>query len=129
MPKITSFINYKGGVGKTTLAVETSASLAYKFHKKVLLVDLDPQTNATLSLKSYDQWADWVQRNGSLKNLVEDFLLRIPQNQFLAATQKAIIQDFNFNVPAPGCLHLLPSHLELMHVDLDIADFFGAYSI
>jgi len=129
MPKITSLINYKGGVGKTTLAVEVAASLAYRFQKKVLLVDLDPQTNATLSLMNFDEWEDWARSNGSLKNLVEDYLLRRPPNELTSATQQAIRTSFRFQIDPPGCFHLLPSHLQLMNIDLDIADFFGAYSL
>jgi chromosome partitioning protein len=50
MATVVSFINFKGGVGKTTLCVEIAASLAHKFNERVLVIDLDPQTNATLSL-------------------------------------------------------------------------------
>lgn len=129
MPKITSFINYKGGVGKTTLAVEVSASLAYRSQRKVLLVDLDPQTNATLSLMNFDEWENWAKLNGSLKNLVEDYLLRRSPNELASETRQAIRTSFRFRIDQPGCFHLLPSHLQLMNVDLDIVDFFGAYSL
>ena len=54
--KTISFINMKGGVGKTTSAVEIAAILAKEHKKKVLLIDLDPQTNATLSLITLDAW-------------------------------------------------------------------------
>lgn len=57
--KIISFVNLKGGVGKTALTVNVGVSLAAEYGKKVLVVDLDPQSNASLWLMGLQ---DWVSR-------------------------------------------------------------------
>ena len=53
--KIVSVINYKGGVGKTSLTANLGAQLAWD-GKKVLMLDLDPPTSLTFSFVLPDVW-------------------------------------------------------------------------
>ena len=55
MARKISFLNYKGGVGKTSLIVNVAAALA-KMGKRVLLFDLDTQSNASIWLLRLDRW-------------------------------------------------------------------------
>jgi chromosome partitioning protein len=55
MARKIAFINYKGGVGKTSLIVNTAASLA-KRGMRVLLIDLDTQSNASIWLLKLERW-------------------------------------------------------------------------
>lgn len=55
MARKIAFINYKGGVGKTSLIVNTAACLA-KLGKRILLCDFDTQSNASIWLLKLDRW-------------------------------------------------------------------------
>ena len=117
MTRIVSFINYKGGVGKTTIAVETAATLANKHGFKVLLVDLDPQTNASFYLVTEETWEDWADSNGSLKDIFQSAINDQPID-----IANVIMDDLY------DCIDLLPSHLDLLSVDLELAAKWGAQS-
>ena len=51
-PSVTAVVNLKGGVGKTTLCTNLAYGISYFHNKRVLLIDLDPQANATQYLLS-----------------------------------------------------------------------------
>ncbi len=63
--KIISVVNMKGGVGKTTLAVNIADFLTKRHSKRVLLVDVDPQFNATQCLISGDDFINYIKGNGT----------------------------------------------------------------
>ena len=117
MTRIASFINYKGGVGKTTIAVETAATLANRHGFKVLVVDLDPQTNASFYLVTEKRWEEWAKSRGSLKDIFQTAIIDQPFD-----VASAIMEDLY------GCIDLLPSHLDLLPVDLELAAKWGAQS-
>ena len=54
--KTISFVNMKGGVGKTTLALNVADCLARTYDKKVAVIDADPQFNATQCLFTGDEY-------------------------------------------------------------------------
>lgn len=56
MTHVVSFINLKGGVAKTTTLVQLAETLAFMKGKRVLVIDLDPQTNATIALMGESRW-------------------------------------------------------------------------
>jgi chromosome partitioning protein len=66
MAAAVSFINFKGGVGKTTLSVEIAASLYKKQTCRVLMVDLDPQSNCTLYWLNEHDWDAQITKGGTL---------------------------------------------------------------
>ena len=56
---VISFINMKGGVGKTTLSTNIAYTLARKEGKKVLFIDVDPQFNATQCFFSGEEYIEY----------------------------------------------------------------------
>lgn len=121
MSRNISFINLKGGVGKTTLTVAVAEILALEHKKKVLVIDLDPQTNATVLLISQEEWESKNKNNNTIHQL---FLDKI-KNTNVFDISKSIIHNVG-NVG--GCINnldLLPSSIDL----IDIADEFSAINI
>lgn len=119
--KIISVINYKGGVGKTTITANIGAELAYR-GAKVLMIDLDPQASLTFSFLKPDEWAQDVADSRTIKNWF------MPSKKNPKAFYELIIEPHNVSnivTGRGGYLHLLSSHLDLINVDLDLATKLG----
>ena len=102
MGKIIAIANQKGGVGKTTTSVNLSALLAKK-GKKVVLIDADPQGNATSGLgvekdveKSlYDVLINEEPVAGTLQDTVEKNLKLCPSNMNLAGAEVELVSQMS----------------------------------
>jgi len=123
--KIISVINYKGGVGKTTLTANLAGELANRGYK-VLMIDLDPQASLTFSFIQPDEWKEKLASEKTIKNWFKpakkDEKLRFPDLIFKPASVQPYISK-------NGELHLISSHLELINVDLELATLLGGANL
>ena len=98
MAKVIAFSNQKGGVGKTTSCINIAAALGQQ-GKRVLLVDLDPQGNATSGLG--------VEKK-SIRHTIYDVLIgSVPTNEAIFVTK---FKD----------LHLIPSTVDLAGAEIEL---------
>ncbi len=107
MGTIISTVNMKGGVGKTTLTVNLATCLAKRHNKRVLVLDLDSQISATLSLISPHDFAKLRKKKHTLSYLLDNILNPNPWS-------KLEIDDIIVpNICGIDGLELLPGDIEL----------------
>jgi chromosome partitioning protein len=112
MAHVFSTINLKGGVGKTTTTVALAETFSAEMRKKVLVIDLDPQTNATTMLIGEDKWRELNDKGHTLAQLFKDALHPESKKFNLSKTLQKKVSD----VSAATTIDLLPSSLDLIDV-------------
>lgn len=125
MGKVISFINYKGGVGKTTTTYHIGCALALFHNKKVLLVDVDPQTNLTFLCVVPERWEAFKKDNGTIAKLFESYLKdSFDTYQIENIIWKSPIELFTKGKVTKDVvknLDLIPSDVDLLSVDIELA--------
>lgn len=129
MAVTVSFINFKGGVGKTTLSVEVAASLYKKFNSRVLMIDLDPQSNCTLYWLNENDWEKHINARRTLLSFFEACLHDKPFNLDSIVVNPTRFSQYpwyeKFDLEKNRGIKLIPSDIELFGIDFKLAQRFG----
>lgn len=128
---VVMFMNMKGGVGKTTLAVEVSRTLAHKYSKEVLLIDYDPQANASFAFLETSEYFELLEDGVSLADClmpsIKDndpfeavgvsFASKVDVRQYYQ-----LVRDWNDSDSATeeGKLFVVPGALSMMRLALNV---------
>ena len=130
--QIISVINYKGGVGKTTVTANLAGELAFR-GKRVLLLDMDAQASLTFSFVTPDYWTENLKDSKTIKAwfdcIINDGVKTVPSLSDLIESPSKI-NGFLLNNGRPGgVIDLISSHLGLINVDLELATLLGGVNM
>ncbi len=129
---VLMFMNMKGGVGKTTLAVEVSRTLAHAYDKYVLLIDYDPQANASFTFFETARYFQLLNAGKSVADCLmpnrqetDPFYVvgTVPSGAVDIGTYSVNVRRWHYPKDLErkaGRLDLVPGNLELMRLALNV---------
>lgn len=124
MAKVFSFINYKGGVGKTTTTYHVGCYLAQHHGKKVLLIDIDPQTNLTFLCTPIEKWETFKKKNGTIASLYKQYV----DKRDIGIKKTIWPSPIQLTEGPIKKLDLIPCDVELLGEDLGGGQLAGSFS-
>ncbi|MEH2176290.1 ParA family protein [Nostoc sp.] len=129
--KVISICNLKGGVGKTTIVMALAEYLAgdTMYKKRVLAIDLDPQSNLTSALMSEEVWEkEFESKKLTLPYLFKDpeyFLENIKNENFIVKNNVSNVRNRN----SFAHLHLIPSSPRLFEIQEELPSGYYSFNI
>ncbi len=114
--KIISFFNNKGGVGKTTTLVNMAGYLSKRYGFRVLVLDLDPQSNSTQAILPEERWADFYGEEAKKQTIFDCF----------KKIQMGLGDFVCIDIPVEACennygVSLFPGHPKMSMIDDEMA--------
>ncbi|MBX3430105.1 MAG: ParA family protein [Terricaulis sp.] len=88
--RIISVINMKGGVGKSTTTVSLAETLAHHQRRRVLVIDLDPQTNASIMVAGPEKWNSMREAERTLDFYFESYIVQQKPKPFKQLIEKNV---------------------------------------
>lgn len=119
MTYVVATINLKGGVGKTTTTAALAEMMSGEFGQRVLLVDLDPQTNLTMMMIGEKRWGELDARNLTLASLFEQAATAAGSDLYFDVS--TIIERAVSPLRKVSTVDLVPSSLRLIGLQEKIA--------
>jgi chromosome partitioning protein len=124
--RVVAFLNFKGGVGKTANVVNIGACLARNHGRRVLIVDLDAQSNSSLWLMQPPEWRKHTRGlEKTVYQLFQDHIVGTQRFDMESALVRGVPHNQQ-GFPLIANLDLLPSVVEMIDVEVQIRQIYGA---
>ena len=115
MAKRVSIINFKGGVGKTTLAFNLAAGLARYHGSRVLVVDMDHQSSLSIVCLGTDGWGEVARTVQTVTGVFRNFLgSELPDTEIVHGTSFGEHQSY------AEMVEIVPAYLDLDDIEIEL---------